>query len=305
MNSENKLPSTFSSPIAQTDVLAERSEWQRRNRSWWESNPMRYDWRQPISAPEFSREFFEEIDRRHFFDAARYAPPRHRPFDELIPFDRLPEWDVLEIGVGNGSHAQLIAPHCRSYVGIDLTNYAVQGTRRRFEVFDIDGTIRQMDAEKMEFPDASFDFIWTWGVIHHSSSTEQILREMRRVLRPGGQAVIMVYHRSFLCYYIFNGLFRGVFGGGLMRAGSLHELVQLHIDGAIARFYSRPEWLSLIGQYFKLEDLRIKGQKSELFPLPPSRLKDALMDATPNTLCRFVLNALRQGSFLISKVRRP
>ena len=69
-----------------------------------------------------------------------------------------------------------------------------------------------MDAEKMDFADASFDFIWTWGVIHHSSNTRQILSEMSRILRPGGRAVVMVYHRSFLYYYVFNGFFRGVLG---------------------------------------------------------------------------------------------
>jgi ubiquinone/menaquinone biosynthesis C-methylase UbiE len=304
MSKENKLPEGFSTPIAHTAEAKEQSEWQQRNRSWWQSYPMRYDWRQRIMAPEFSREFFEEIDRRHFFDAARYTPPRQRPFDELIPFERLPEWDVLEIGVGNGSHAQLIAPHCRSYVGIDLTDYAAQSTQRRFEIFDIKGDIRQMDAERMEFPDQSFDFIWTWGVIHHSSNTEQILREMRRVLRPGGRAVIMVYHRSFFYYYIFNGVFRGVIGGGLLKAGSLHKLVQLHTDGAIARFYTAKEWRSLVEKYFVLENLCIKGQKSELFPLPQSRFKDAVMNSTPNACCRLVLNTLRQGSFLISTISR-
>jgi ubiquinone/menaquinone biosynthesis C-methylase UbiE len=304
MNKENKLPKGFSTPIGHPAMTEEQSEWQKQSQSWWESNPMRYDWQSHISAPEFSREFFEEIDRRHFFDAARYTPPRQHPFDELIPFDRLSQWKVLEIGVGNGSHAQLIAPHCQSYIGIDLTEYAVQSTQRRFEVFNIEGSIRQMDAEKMDFPDGSFDFIWTWGVIHHSSNTEQILREMRRVLRPGGRAVIMVYHRSFFYYYIFNGIFRGLIRGGLLKAGSLHKLVQLHTDGAIARFYTVREWRSLIEKYFMLDNLRIKGQKSELFPLPASHFKDTLMNLTPNALCRFVLNTLRQGSFLITTVTR-
>src|SRR5439155_20148786 len=123
--------------------------------------------------------------------------------------------------------------------------------------------------------------------------------------RPGGRGVIMVYHRSFLCYYIFNGFFRGLIGGGLLKVDSLHRLVQLHTDGAIARFYSAREWRSLVEKYFVLGDLPNKGQTSELFPLPACFLKEAVMDATPNTLCRLVLNTLRQGSFLISTVLRP
>lgn len=304
MDKQNKLPEGFLTPTANTVEPRELSDWQQRNRSWWESNPMRYDWHVEISAREFSREFFEEIDRRYFCDAAHYTPSRRQPFDELIPFDCLSERDVLEIGIGNGSHAQLIAPHCRTYTGIDLTSYAVESTQRRFKLFGIEGSIQQMDAEKMKFPDASFDFIWAWGVIHHSSNSEQILREMRRVLRPGGRSVIMVYHRSFY-YYIFNGFFRGVIGGGLLKVGSLHRLVQLHTDGALARIFTTREWRSLVEKYFAIENLRIKGQKSELFPLPASSFKDFLVGATPDVLCRLVLNTLRQGSFLISSVNRP
>jgi ubiquinone/menaquinone biosynthesis C-methylase UbiE len=198
-----------------------------------------------------------------------------------------------------------MAPHCRSYTGIDLTTYAVYSTQQRFALGGIEGSVQQMDAEALAFPDASFDFIWTWGVIHHSSNTEQILREMRRVLQPGGRAVIMVYHRSFFYYYIFNGFFRGLLAGGLRQAGSLHKLVQLQTDGAMARMYTAAEWRALVERYFMLETLRIRGQKSELFPLPASSLKEAMVRLTPDSLCRLVLNTLRQGSFLISTVVRP
>ena len=299
-----KVPPGFGSPIAQPGNETDKFLWQARNRSWWEANPMRYDWVTPVKYAEFSREFYEEIDRRHFSDAARYLPPRVRPFDELLPFDQLANFDVLEIGVGNGSHAQLIAPFCGTYTGIDITDYAVQSTRRRFEIFGLRGEIQRMDAENLDFPANSLDFIWSWGVIHHSANTEKILREIYRTLRHGGRAVIMVYHRSLFYYYVFNGLFRGIFGGGLLKTRSLHELVQLHTDGAIARFYTVNEWKALTGQLFEIEDIRIKGQKSELFPLPPSGFKDSLMRVLPDGMARLILNNLRQGSFLISTLKK-
>jgi len=266
---------------------------------------MRYDWNEDLGAREFSREFYEEIDKRFFNDSARYLPPVERPFDEIIPFAQLPQMDLLEIGVGNGSHAQLIAPHCKSYTGIDLTEYAIKSTRRRFELSGLSGDIRQMDAERMTFADGSFDFIWTWGVIHHSANTGNVLAEMNRVLRPGGRAVVMVYHRSFLYYYLFNGFFRGVLAGGFLRGHSLHGLVQAHTDGAIARFYRPVEWKSLAERNgFVIEEVRIRGQKSEIFPLPASRVKDALMNLVPNTVGRFILNNCHQGSFLITTLRK-
>ena len=304
MNTEDKLPPEFKTPTALPDD-AHQSAWQEQNRSWWEKNPMRYDWNEKLSAPEFSRQFYEEIDGRFFNDAARYMPPKERPFDEIIPFEKLPEWDVLEIGVGNGSHAQLMAPHCRSYTGIDLTEFAVKSTGTRFQTFGLPGRILRMDAEKLEFPDASFDFIWSWGVIHHSANTGQILSEMHRVLKPGGNATIMVYHRSFFYFYIFSGFFRGVLSGGFLKTRSLHELVQLHSDGAIARLYRPAEWRSLVeSKGFTLTDQRIKGQKSELFPLPASRFKNHLMALMPNSLSRFITNRCRQGSFLITTIHK-
>jgi len=304
MNPTNKLPEGFDKPTDQPPEPELAKRWQEQNREWWEKNPMRYDWNEGIGAAEHSREFYEEIDRRHFFDASRYMPPRERPFDELIPFEQLKTADVLEIGVGNGSHAQLIAPHCRSYTGIDLTEYAVRSTRRRFEVFGLQGQVLQMDAEKLAFPDNSFDFIWSWGVIHHSSNTEQILREMSRVLRPGGRAVVMIYHRSFLYYYVFTGLFRGILRGGFLKTPSLHRLVQVSTDGAIARFYTIAEWRALAGKYFQQLKACIKGQKSELFPLPAGGFKDAVMKLLPDGVSRGILNRCQHGSFLICEMKK-
>lgn len=300
---KDEIPKGYSSPtgLPSDDV---RGEWQQRNRSWWEQHPMRYDWKDKLSAREFSREFYEEIDRRFFEDAEHYMPSTDRPFGALVPFAELPALDVLEIGVGSGSHAQLLAPHCRSYTGIDLTAYAVESTSRRFAAFAIPGTILQMDAEHMTFPDGSFDFIWTWGVIHHSADTSRVLREMHRVLRPGGRAVVMVYHRSWLYTYVYTALLRGVLQGGFLKH-SLHELVQLNTDGAIARFYRPDEWRALAERCgFAVASERIMGQKSEVILLPPSRVKQAITAIVPDAITRFVTNACRQGSFLITTLNK-
>jgi SAM-dependent methyltransferase len=297
------LPPGFTSP---TGLPPEdhRSEWQRRNRSWWEANPMRYDWKEELGLEEYSAEFYKEIDRRFFEDAERYMPARVRPFDTLVPFEALRGLDVLEIGVGSGSHAQLLAPHCRSYTGIDLTEYAVTSTSKRLARFGINGRILRTDAEQMPFVDGSFDYIWSWGVIHHSADTGRVLNEMHRVLRPGGEATVMIYHRSWLYTYFYTALLRGVFGRGFLRH-SLHELLQLNTDGAIARFYSRPEWASLVtANGFSIEHVRIMGQKSEVILLPAGPLKNAVTRLVPDAFTRFITNTCHQGSFLITTLRK-
>lgn len=295
----------FDHPTNEPVDSEQRQKWQDANQSWWEGHPMRYDWNEELGFEEFSREFYQEIDRRFFASARTYLPWKSVPFDPLIDFDSLGQKNVLEIGVGNGSHALLLAQYAQSFTGIDLTSYAVHSTTERMKCFQLDADILQMDAEKMDFPDDSFDFIWSWGVIHHSSNTRAIIQEIRRVLRPGGKATVMVYHRSFLNYYIFGLLFRGILQADLIKTRSLCKTVQRATDGALARFYSIHEWRQLVSLDLNVDSIRVYGDKPQLFPIPPGAFKDATMKMFPNSVSRFLLNRCRLGSFLVSEISKP
>jgi SAM-dependent methyltransferase len=311
---KNTIPDGFDSPIALPRTPEQRRTWQEANRAWWESHPMRYDLNQPIEASEFSKEFYREIDERFFSDVRTFMPWREIPFDPLIDFASLGEKDVLEIGVGNGSHAQLLSPKARSYTGIDLTDYAVRSTTRRLQDFDRQPfqtgkthqgiKVLRMDAESMDFPDSSFDLVWSWGVIHHSAHTRKIVEEIHRVLRPGGAAITMVYHRSFLNYYIFAGLF-GLLKMTPLRTFSFHVARQRLIDGAIARYYSIPEWRAMVSDLFSVKEIRIYGSKSEIVALPQGRLKAEIKSIIPASFSRFLTNRCRMGMFLVSTLKKP
>lgn len=294
----------FDSPIALPADAEQSAGWQAANRAWWESQPMRYDWEDGITAPEYSREYFQEIDRRFFAATRPFMPWRETPFDELINFQALGNQDVLEIGVGCGTHAQLLASRAKSFTGIDLTQFAVNCTTRRLQAFGLRGNIRRMDAELMDFADGSFDFVWSWGVIHHSANTRQILQQMHRVLRPGGTAITMVYHRNFWNYYLVSGFFRGVLGREFMRSRSLNDILQKQTDGALARHYTEAEWAALVGDRFGVDYSRIYGMKVELLPLRRGRIKAALEAALPDSLGRTLTNKAKMGTFLVTKLTR-
>ncbi len=296
-------PDGFAGPSVLPTDGQQRDDWQAANRNYWQGNPMRYDWNQSIGHPEHSREFYAEIDRRFFTDAAAYLPWREIPFDGLIDFERLRSQDVLEIGVGNGSHAALLASRAKSFTGIDLTGYAVTSTSRRLELAGLSGTVLQMDAENLKFPDRSFDFVWSWGVIHHSADTGRILAEIARVLRPGGTAITMVYHRSLWSYYLIGSLVHGVARGGFLKSRSLHEVVQASTDGAIARYYSRDDWRGFASKYLDVDWIRIYGSKMELLPIPASRFKNRLAQAIPSSVGRFFTNSCGLGTFLVSRMK--
>jgi len=275
------------------------------NRQWWEGHPMRYDWRQSITSPELTLEFFDEIDRRFISQSKAYLNWRYTPFDNLIDYAKLRNSDVLEIGVGCGSHAELLSQHAKSFVGIDLTTYATRATRRRFDLKKSGGSIVQMDAEQLAFRENQFDYIWSWGVIHHTLDIKNILAEMRRVLKPGGTAIVMVYHRSLWNHYIIAGLLGGLYHGHLFRGRSLRESTALQTDGAVARFYSVPEWIKFASDYFDIRHVNVFGPKADLLPIPAGCLKTAAEEMLPDNVTRFLTNRCRLGTLLVSAMQKP
>ncbi|HWP47289.1 MAG TPA: class I SAM-dependent methyltransferase [Candidatus Limnocylindrales bacterium] len=110
---------------------------------------------------------------------------------------------VLEIGMGQGAEAQKIIEAGAIYNGIDLTQESVTRVRLRCELFSLPyESLQVMDAERLDFPDESFDIVFSHGVLHHSPCIRTIIREIHRVLREGGLVVVMLYHRNSINYQI-------------------------------------------------------------------------------------------------------
>lgn len=124
----------------------------------------------------------------------------------LLPFARFSDAagkDALEIGVGMGAdHVELAQARPNSLSGLDLTTRAVDHTRQRLRIYGLNSDLRVSDAEQLPFADESFDFVYSWGVLHHSPNTAQAVREIFRVLRPGGVARVMIYHKYSLTGYM-------------------------------------------------------------------------------------------------------
>lgn len=120
---------------------------------------------------------------------------RLEPFIEpFARFESAKGLRVLEIGVGLGADHQRFAEAGARLTGIDLTPRAIQFTRDRFAAMGLVSDLRQGDAENIDFPDGTFDIVYSWGVIHHSPDTARAAREIFRVLKPGGVARVMIYH---------------------------------------------------------------------------------------------------------------
>jgi ubiquinone/menaquinone biosynthesis C-methylase UbiE len=78
----------------------------------------------------------------------------------------------------------------------------VEHTRTRLSLFGLISNLSVGDAEALNFPDESFDIVYSWGVLHHSPDTPKAISEVFRVLKQGGGARIMIYHKWSMIGYM-------------------------------------------------------------------------------------------------------
>ncbi len=101
---------------------------------------------------------------------------------------------TLEIGLGYGTLSQKIAEAGADYQGLDIAAGPVAMVRHRLSQQGLAGNAIQGSILDAPFDDASFDFIVTIGCLHHTGDLAAAIRECRRLLKPGGTLVLMVYN---------------------------------------------------------------------------------------------------------------
>lgn len=155
-----------------------------------------------------SRAFFLAADRE-FAEGHPYA---HRKglFSLFFDYDRFRGKRVLEVGCGLGTMLHQWAEHKAKVVGIDLSTTAIEQTRKRFDLFNLDGQVIRSDAERLPFRDSSFDFVYSWGVLHHTPDTKCAVREIARVIKAGGSIGLMLYHKNSYSYWFWMILIEGI-----------------------------------------------------------------------------------------------
>lgn len=181
--------------------------------NWWAANPMTYgDTHGQTNFKDGNyelgtAEFFERIDQEFY----SWNKPLHdeKPFDKLFPFEKYKNKKVLEIGCGLGCMLINWARNNSICTGVDLNPTSVEQTKKRFELNGLKADIRLEDANKLPFEDNSFDYVWSWGVLHHSPNLELSIKELFRVLKPGGGFGIMLYNRESLYQWYMTDYVEG------------------------------------------------------------------------------------------------
>jgi SAM-dependent methyltransferase len=163
---------------------------------------------------------------------------------EFARFDEGRGRDVLEIGVGMGAdHLEWAKESPRSLTGIDLTPRAIELTRARLDTYGLTSSLECGDAECLPFPDESFDVVYSWGVLHHSPDTPRTVAEVYRVLRPGGVARVMIYHRWSITGYLLWLRY------GMLSGRGLSEVYARYLESPGTKAYTVDEAERLFEQF--------------------------------------------------------
>ena len=208
--------------------------------AYWSSNPQSYAEEhggttfvtpdgQVVTAARRSPEYFRETDRT-LYAWNRPCHDETGPFGRIFPYERYRGRRVLEVGCGQGGMAALWAERGAQLTAVDLNPDAIAATRERFAQRQLQGEIRQVDARQLPFADGTFDFAYSWGVLHHSPDLPRSVGELMRVLRPGGEFGVMLYHRRSLLYW-YQILFLEGYLHGERRFLSPLELASRYTDG--------------------------------------------------------------------------
>jgi SAM-dependent methyltransferase len=191
-------------------------------RRWWAARPMTYGQLHGeaiyaeggrTEAIEFgTKPFLEKVDKT-FYSWNEELHNEEGYFGRIFPYREFAGKNVLEVGCGMGTMAMNWAQHGAKVVAVDLNPVAVAQTSNRLKLFGLPGQVMEMDGTNLTFPSNSFDYVYSWGVLHHSPRLDVSLKELIRVLRPGGRFGLMLYNRQSVYYWYLIRYMEGFLHG--------------------------------------------------------------------------------------------
>ena len=180
--------------------------------------------------------FFAHIERERYVEYAPWLP-------RVVDFGRYAGKRVLEVGFGLGTDYISFARAGAHCYGLDLTPIHIEATRKRLLLEYYPVRLARGDVENLPFADESVDVVYSFGVLHHTPDTRGAIREILRVLRPGGEAIVGLYHRGS-AFFLQTVLVMGLLRGGFFRHGYRETMSRIeqrrHSDAVpLVKVYSR------------------------------------------------------------------
>jgi glycosyltransferase involved in cell wall biosynthesis/ubiquinone/menaquinone biosynthesis C-methylase UbiE len=205
---------------ARHDVIATGDAYKDQVQRQWNHDPAGSHY--VVEAAAHTRDWFLEAERHRYGEYAPWMP-------ETMEFDRHAGEEVLEIGGGMGTDLAQFARHGARVTDVDLSSGHLTLAKENFLVRGLEGRFVQHDAETLQFPDNTFDVVYSNGVLHHTPNTRRVVNEIFRVLKPGGRAIVMVYAEDSLHYWR-NIIWHIGLKQGHLRRYSVSELMSRSVE---------------------------------------------------------------------------
>ena len=236
----------------------------KKNKKFWTSYPMTYvDFKKPIKErlPKKKKDFIE-INRsiiRGNPDFLKIIKKYKKNIKNKI---------VLDLGCGMGSSSIILSKIAKKIFSIDLTEIAVKHAKKNFILNKIKNVqITVMDAEKMKFKKNFFDFVFSWGVIHHSQNPNKIFKNIFRVLKNDGSGFMMVYNFYSFRYLVLSTYYlfiRGYYFRGL----NYTTVTKKFTDGYYNKHYRKKNVIKVLNDIgFKNIKVYYGHYKGRILPL--------------------------------------
>lgn len=168
---------------------------------------------------------------------------------------------LLEIGCGMGYDSLEFLKRGVRVTATDLTPNAVTITQRHFELENVQAEdVRTANALDLPFEEDTFDAVWANGVLHATGDTRRAIQEARRVLKPGGRAIISHFYRKPSWMYLLHHMGR-------------ENIEYKEEDPPVNEFYSEREILDMFQGFQVVEAVQ---EHHRALPVRRSGLKAAL-----------------------------
>ncbi len=224
---------------------------------------------------KFTREYFEQIEDWRY---------RDQPFiHSFAQFTRYHGKKVLEVGFGAGTDFIQWLRAGAVASGVDLTEEALANLTHRIQIYGLPDPefIKVADAEKLPFDSDRFDLGYSWGVLHHTPDTEKSIKELVRVIKPGGEMKIMLYNRISLCslhHWIKYALLKG------KPWRSFRDVLWYHMESVGTKSYTRGELYKMLAP-MGLTNIEIQTFATSYDYLPWKKFPFSILNAG----CGFLL----------------
>ncbi|PIP18789.1 MAG: hypothetical protein COX41_06355 [Candidatus Omnitrophica bacterium CG23_combo_of_CG06-09_8_20_14_all_41_10] len=175
--------------------------------------------------------------------------------------------------------------------GIDLTPRSIELATKQFEIYGLKGEFFVADAENLPFPEESFDIVYSFGVLHHTPNIRKAIDEIYRVLKPGGQVLIMLYNKDSV-FFLWDIVFlERIIHGNLLRESIEDRLsrIEYTTSGAkpLVRVYTRKEARKLFCKFRNVNVKVFQLKKDDIsIPFIEKLVKQAISDKLVYSLSR-------------------